>query len=496
MPPDENPTPPRRPSLLQDWINLTENWISLTGAMLATGSVFAFLLLLAIELFLPRSNPYMGLLLYVVSPVCFVVGLLLILAGLWAQRSKKASVRLHIDLTRPRDQKILLGFVLFTLVFLLVSAVGSYRTYQYTESVQFCGTACHVPMKPEYTAYLYSPHARVACVDCHVGTGAEPYVQSKLNGVHQLYDVITRNIPRPIETPVKNLRPARETCEQCHWPERFIGNIDRTFYHYLSDDANTPFAVRLLLKVGGGGGPGEPKGGIHWHMSVANKVEYIATDPQRQVIPWVRVTDNATGNVIVYRDPNFHDDPAKYSVREMDCMDCHTRPSHRFLSPNEAVDTAITIGKLDRSVPKLKFNIVTALIAPYQTTDEAMQKISSSLHAAYPNLPGVDGLVAEAQELYRENFFPEMKTDWRVHPDNIGHKIWPGCFRCHDGSHKTDDGKKTILANNCTECHIILAQGSGDQLKQLNADGYDFFHIDSTYLDFSCATCHTGAFPK
>jgi len=487
MPPDEIPPSPPRSRLLQ-------NWISLTGAMFAAGSVFAFLLLFAIELF-TRSNPYMGLLLYVVAPICFFAGIFLILAGLWAQRFKNASVRLQIDLSRPRDRKLLVGFGLCAMAFLLATAFGSYQTYQFTDSVQFCGTSCHVPMKPEYTAYLHSPHARVACVDCHVGAGLQWYVKSKLNGMHQLFDVITNTIPRPIETPVKNLRPARETCEQCHWPERFIGGLDRTFYHYLSDDANTPFAVRLFLKVGGGGQNGPPSG-IHWHVNRSEKVEYIATDVQRQVIPWVRVTEVATGKTTVYQDPSFKDDLTKYTVRTMDCMDCHTRPSHRFLSPNEAVDTAITVGELDRSVPKLKFNVVTALIAPYQTTDEAMQKIASSLHADYPTLAGVDGIITETQKLYSENFFPEMKTDWRVHPDNIGHKIWPGCFRCHDGTHKTADGKQSIPADNCNECHIILSQGSGDQLKQLKADGYDFFHIDSTYQDFSCTTCHNGAISK
>jgi nitrate/TMAO reductase-like tetraheme cytochrome c subunit len=488
MQPDENPTPPRQFRLLQ-------NWVSLTGAAFAVGSVFAFLLLFSIDLFLPHSNPYMGILVYVVAPICFFAGLILILAGLWAQRFKKASLRLHIDLSRPRDRKLLVGFALCALVFLLATAFGSYRTYQSTESVQFCGTACHVPMKPEYTAYLHSPHARVACVECHVGAGAEWYVRSKLNGLHQLYDVVTNTIPRPIETPVKNMRPARDTCEQCHWPEKFIGNIDRTYYHYLPDETNTPFAVRLLLKVGGGGADGPPSG-IHWHVSQNEKVEYITTDAQRQVIPWVRVTDMATGTATVYQNKTFHDNPAKYTVRTMDCIDCHTRPSHQFLPPNDAVDAAITADRLDRSVPKLKFNVVTALVAPYQTTEEAIQKIASSLRADYPNLAGVDGLVAEAQQLYRDNFFPEMKTDWRVHPDNISHEISPGCFRCHDGDHKTDDGKKTISSDNCNECHVILAQGSGDQLKQLNADGSDFFHIDSTYLDFDCASCHTGAFTK
>ncbi|HUB68597.1 MAG TPA: NapC/NirT family cytochrome c [Candidatus Methylacidiphilales bacterium] len=488
--PEESTLLPRPPKLLY-------NWISLIGAVFAVGSIFAFLLLFAIELFLPHGNPYMGILVYVVAPICFFAGFFLILAGVWAQRNRQVSERLQlqIDVSRPRDRKLLAGFALGVLIFLLVTAFGSYQTFHYTESVEFCGAACHVPMHPEYMTYLRSPHARVACVECHVGAGAEWYVRSKLNGMHQLFDVVTGNIPRPIETPVKNLRPARDTCEECHWPERFIGNIDRTFYHYLSDDTNTPFAVRLLLKVGGGGA-NTPPSGIHWHVSRGEKVEYIATDAQRQVIPWVRVSNLTTGETTVYRDKNFHDDPAKYTVRTMDCIDCHTRPAHQFQTPYDAVDEAITAGRLDRSIPKLKFNVVTALVASYQTTGEAMQKIASSLHAAYPNLAGVEGVIAEVQEIYRNNFFPEMKTDWRVHPDNIGHKNWPGCFRCHDGNHKTDDGQKTIAADNCNQCHIILAQGSGDQLKQLKADGYDFVHIDSTYLDFSCTSCHTGAFTK
>jgi len=232
--------------------------------------------------------------------------------------------------------------------------------------------------------------------------------------------------------------------------------------------------------------------GIHWHVSPNFKVEYIATDTQRQVIPWVRVTDAANGKVTVFQNKSFHGDPAKSVVRTMDCLDCHTRPSHRFLSPDEAVDNAITAGLLDRSVPWLRSNIVATLTAPYQTTDEAMQKIAATLHDSYPKLASIDGVVAETKHIYQENFFPEMKTDWRVHPDNIGHKIFAGCFRCHDGNHTSDDGKQVISAD-CNLCHIILTQGSGEQLQKLNAAGDDFFHIDSVYTEPDCASCHTGA---
>jgi NapC/NirT cytochrome c family, N-terminal region len=470
---------------------LFKNWLSLAGVVIMAGSVFSCLFLFATELFLPRSNPYMGILIYILAPVFFFLGLALVIAGWWVQRRQKSgALTWKLDLTRPRDRKLMGVFIAGALVFLLCSAIGSYQTYEYTDSVVFCGTACHVPMKPEYTTYLQSPHARVACVECHVGPGANWYVRSKLNGVHQLFDVALNRIPRPIETPLGNLRPARETCEQCHWPQRFIGGIDRTYYDYLSDKTNTPFAVRLYLKVGGGQLNGTMSG-IHWHVSQNFKVEYIATDAQRQVIPWVRVTDVANGTSTVFRDKSFKGDPAKYAVRTMDCLDCHTRPSHRFLSPDEAVDKAISAGLLNASVPWVKSNVVAVLVQPYQTTDEALQKIAASLHASYPSLAGADKIVAQAQRIYQENFFPEMKTDWRVHPDNIGHKISAGCFRCHDGNHTTDDGKQVISAS-CNLCHVILAQGSGQQLQQLNAAGDDFYHIDSVYTDPSCAMCHTG----
>jgi NapC/NirT cytochrome c family, N-terminal region len=485
MPEKDNSEPLRQKGMFR-------NWFSLLGVLISAGSIFSVLFLFAISIFVPHSNPYTGILVFLVAPIFFFLGVALIIFGLWVQRRQKpGALSLVVNLSHSRDRKLLGVFIAGAAVFLLASAIGSYRTYNYTDSVQFCGTACHVPMKPEYTTYLQSPHARVACVQCHVGPGINWYVRSKLNGLHQVYDVVMNRVPRPIETPLDNLRPARETCEQCHWPQRFIGGMDRTYYHYLSDETNTPFAVRLYLKVGGGQLNGTMSG-IHWHVSQNFKVQYIATDRQRQDIPWVRVTDVASGKITIFKEAGFKDDPSKYTVRTMDCIDCHTRPSHRFLSPDEAVDDAIHAGLLDPSVPWVRSNVVAVLVAPYQTTDEAMQKIASSLHASYPKTAGADGLVAEAQRIYQDNFFPEMKTDWRVHPDNIGHKISAGCFRCHDGNHTTADGKQVISAD-CNLCHIILAQGSGKQLQQLNAAGDDFYHIDSVYTDPACAMCHTGA---
>jgi nitrate/TMAO reductase-like tetraheme cytochrome c subunit len=479
-----------------------KNWVSLSGAVIAFGSCFAFLLLFAIDLFARQGNPYMGILTYVVAPAFLILGLFLMGLGAWIQRrhSRKPapSPRVHsvtIDLSRSRDRRGLAGFVIGSVIFLLCTALGSYRTYHYTESVQFCGQACHTPMNPEFTAYQNSPHARVACAECHVGPGAAGFLKAKINGVHQLYCTLTGNYQRPIKTPVKNLPLTQSTCEQCHWPNKFVGNLDRTYAHFLADETNTPFTVRLLLKVGGGDPAHGPVGGIHWHMNLSNKVEYAAADERRQIIPWVRVT-TPQGVVTEYRDTKFTNDISQLPVRTMDCMDCHNRPAHQFRSPNDAVDLSMSVGRIDAGLPWVKSNVVAVLTQAYQTEAEATAKISDALRSRHPNYAKLDSLVAEVQQIYRNNFFPEMKVDWRAYPNNLNHKDWAGCFRCHDGSHKSADGKSSIKASDCNTCHIILAQGSGAQLDQLNPKGHSFFHIDAVNEDFSCSECHTGAFPK
>ncbi len=478
------------------------NWLSLGGAIVALGGFFAFLLLFVIDVFARHTNPYMGILAYVIAPGFFFLGLFLTLLGRWIYRRhsrlKGPNALTHpliINLSRSRDRKVLGGFVAGAIGFLMLTAVGSNRTYHYTESVQFCGQACHTPMKPEFTTYLNSPHARVQCTECHVGSGASAYVKAKINGVKQLCEMIGDSYERPIKTPVKNLRPAQETCEQCHWPQHFAGNIDRTYTHFLADETNTPFAVRLSLKVGGGDPAHGSVGGIHWHMNLGNKVEYIATDAQRQVIPWVRLT-RADGTVTEFRTAEFKDDPSRHSIRTMDCLDCHNRPAHRFEAPNDAVDEAMATGRMDPALPWLKSNVVAVLTASYSTEADATQKIAEHLRARYRNAPKVDAIIAEAQRIYRRNFFPEMKADWRIYPDNISHKNWAGCFRCHDGLHKAADGKGKIQASDCNSCHTILAQGSGSQLDQLNPKGHQFFHIDAINEDFSCNNCHTGGVLK
>jgi nitrate/TMAO reductase-like tetraheme cytochrome c subunit len=465
--------------------------------VLAASALFSFFLLFAIDLFAGYPNPYVGILAYMVAPIFFILGIFLTFLGaLIRRRTRRRAVRaaeplaIKIDLSRPRDRRIFGVFAAVSVGFLFLSAFGSYQTYHFTESVQFCGQACHTVMGPELTTYENSPHARVACTECHIGPGATWFVKSKISGTYQVYAVLFNKFPRPIETPIKNLRPAQQTCEQCHWPKKFIGNLDRTFRHFLADEKNTPYAVRMLIKVGGADATHGPVGGIHWHMNVANKMEYIASDKSRQTIPWVRMTDYQ-GVVTEFSTPDFKNKIDPSQIRRMDCMDCHNRPSHNFQPPDIAVDLAIALGQIDRALPFIKKHAVEVLTQPYATQTEGLEKIATKLASYYPDDARTRQAIGEVQRIYRQNFFPEMKANWKVYPDDIGHRNWAGCFRCHDGQHKTADGKETIT-DNCNACHVILAQGSGPQLDQLDARGQPFAHPGGDYGDLKCYECHTG----
>lgn len=494
---NEPPAPapsPARPGLFR-------NWISLAGTVLAFSAFFAFVLLFAVDLLAHHGNPYMGILAYVVAPGFLLLGLGLVAFGFWLQRRRlrrlapgQEAPHLTIDLGRPADQRRLLAFTLGSAAFLMLTAFGSFQTYHFSESVLFCGQVCHTPMKPEFTTHQISPHARVDCVRCHVGSGATGYLKAKLNGVHQLVGVLTDRYQRPVPPPAHPV-PASETCENCHWSDRHVGWKEKTFHHFLADETNTAFTVILNLHVGGAGVRGQPAGGIHWHMNVASRVEYVTAGPGRENIPWVRLTD-AAGQVTEFRSPDFKDPVNPAAIRRMDCTDCHNRPAHQFPSANASVDLALSAGRISPRIPWVKSNLVEVLTAPYATEPEALARIGDQLRARYAGRPDLESLVSEAHRIFSQGFFPEMKSDWRAYPDHLSHKDSAGCFRCHDGRHKTADGRRTLGASDCNSCHRIVAQGAGEELKKFNPDGHGFFHLDGEYSDFDCHHCHTGAFPK
>jgi len=487
-----NPTPDQPDN---NGSSLLRNWITSTGLIIAVGGMFSFLLLWIMDLMSANSNPYLGILTFMVAPGFVVGGLGLAVLGIWVRRRQELKrtgslPALRIDFSLPRSRKAFGAFLIGATVFLLLSAVGSYHTYHFTESVQFCGEACHSVMKPELITYRQGSHARVLCAECHIGKGAGWFVKSKLSGTYQVYAVAFNKYPRPVPTPIKNLRPAQETCEQCHWPQKFVGNLERTFNYFLSDETNTQFTVRMLMKVGGADPTHGPVGGIHYHMNVANKIEYMATDEARQKIPWVRVT-NPQGVVTEFRAPKFTNQIDTAKVRSMDCMDCHNRPAHRYKTPNSAVNLAMTLGHIDPTIPWVKSNAVYTLTRTYTNETQALRAIETHLTSRYPGDVRTTKLVAEVQKIYQGNFFPEMRASWSSYPDNIGHKDWLGCFRCHDGNHKSDDGKKAIVASDCDSCHTILAQGNGADLLQLTPKSQKFKHPGDD-VDGSCNDCHTG----
>ena len=354
-------------------------------------------------------------------------------------------------------------------------------------------------MNPEYATYKRGAHARVNCVECHVGSGAQWFFKAKINGTHQLIAYTLDNYKRPIETPLKNLRPAQDTCEKCHWPEKFHGNVEISFAHFLSDKKNSAYTARMLLHVNKSS-PGGPAGGIHWHVSSAERVEYYAADEKRQGIPWMRVTSLKDGTARVFRTAEFKGEPPADRIRVMDCMDCHNRPAHMFPTANDAVERSLAAGTLSTKLPSIKRVAVQAMTQKEITTAAAApQKIADFIRTKYTDsalAPELPAAIAQVQQAFGATIFPDRKADWRVYPNQIGHKDWPGCFRCHDDKHKTAQGQ-TVRSSDCNSCHTIISQGKGDELTTLAAKGLKFAHPGGDLdPELSCADCHNGGVQK
>jgi len=489
---------------------LMRNPISLAGLALAIVGLANIFLFFLIDQIAVKPSPYIGILAYMVSPAFLVLGLLIMLAGMLLERKKKVAPTAfypRLDLNDPTQRGAVFSFVTFLIVFAVVSAAGSYKAYEFTESVSFCGQLCHTVMSPEYTAYQLSPHARVACADCHVGPGATWFVKSKLSGSRQVFATIFHTFPRPIPTPVQNLRPAQETCEQCHWPKKFYGGQLKVFSHFASDEKNTLRQIRMIIKTGGGDpATGAPEG-IHWHMNIANKIEYVAADEKRQVIPYIHVEDQQ-GRVTEYyaKDSTLSKDQikaqiAKGSTHRMDCVDCHNRPTHIYVSPDLSVDQSLLARRIDNSLPFIKQEAVTVLTGTYNTNDAAMQGIAGGIQdfyeKKYPDVAKskqleIPNAVAEVQQIFTRTTFPEMKLNWLTHPNNLGHFYSSGCFRCHDGQHVSSDGR--VISRDCDQCHTVLSQTEGATTLAATLPTTHFQHpVDIGDLaQVNCADCHTG----
>jgi len=486
------------------------NLITLIGATVASVSFGLILFLMVLELFSDEQKPYMGIVAFVIFPSIMIFGLLLIAVGIWREHQRERSgkphgLRLpHIDLNNPRHRTAFFYFSVGSILLLMFSAFGSFKAYEYTDSDQFCGTMCHKVMEPEHTAYQFSPHARVGCVKCHIGPGTGWFVRSKLSGAYQVYATVFDKYPRPIPTPIENLRPAQETCEQCHWPSNFFSEKQRKITNFIADEKNTKWNITLLMKIGGGNIEAGPTSGIHWHMNINNEVTYAAVDRERMIIPWVRVKGpDGVERIYKNREMEVSDEqqlPAE--ERRMDCIDCHNRPTHIYRQPAQSTNHLMELGWIDRSLPYVKSIALQALEQPYTSKPAAIDSIRIIIEEFYQaNYPGVfsskrqaiDKAIEQLQTTYSRNYFPEMKHDWRQYPDHIGHMYSPGCFRCHDGKHETDDGK--VLSKDCNTCHTVLSQQFENEPSRMSLTGLEYRHpvdIGDAWKEMMCSDCHSA----
>ena len=430
--------------------------------MVASGAAALFVILFLLEVFGYLTNPYIGLLVFVAVPLAFALGLLLIPAGMWwaHRRSLKHPGEGYwpvLDSGNPRHRRIVTAVVLLTLVNVLIVSLAAYGGVHYMESTSFCGTVCHTPMEPQYVAYQDAPHSRVGCVSCHVGSGAGNFVRAKASGTRQLWQVITGAYARPIPAPVHNMVPARETCAQCHWPSKYHGDRPRTIVEYGEDEESTENVTTFVTHVGGGSESLGRADGVHWHMNLANRVEYIATDPQRATIPYVRLT-KADGTVTEFVADGAGPAPAGGEWREMDCIDCHNQAAHSFdATPQRAVDKAIAAGRLPRALPFARREAVAAVSEEYPDRQAAMAGIATRLrdfyaaNAAEADRQLVEQAIRATQGVYGKNVFPSMKVTWGTYPNHLGHVDSPGCFRCHTDEHRSKDGR--VIRQDCALCH-------------------------------------------
>lgn len=489
------------------------NAVTYAGVMISIMVAVIETFLFTLDFFDKGRNLYLGLITYLILPAFLILGLLLIPLGVfWKQSRIKRGLpsfelrRFRIDLSLSHHRNALLVFIVGTSLLILMSLVGSYKAFHYTESVKFCGVLCHQVMTPEFTAYSHSPHARVKCVECHIGEGADWYVRSKMSGARQVVKTLTNTYARPIATPVHNLRPAEETCKQCHSPGKFFGTVDFKRSYFLTEgdlpagtQGNPRWQIRMLMNVGGGD---HQTYGVHAHMNLDNDIYYVADDEKREKISWVKSVDK-NGHEQIFTSPGSKyaaNAPPPVAIRKMDCIDCHNRPTHIFQPPYRLVNQAMQYGNIDPDIPKIKEKAVAALSKQYKSGPQALEEIRNDLSGFYKtrqadyyasNQAKVEGAIKTIQKLFSENIFPEMKARWDIHPDNIGHLITPGCFRCHDGEHRSAQGQ--VITRNCKACHLIVEQGPAGQVEK-NIDGLDFVHPagGDEWKEMNCADCHTG----
>lgn len=403
----------------------------------------------------------------------------------------------------PTWVRVLPYAILGVLTLLLLT--GAAYGWEYTNSPEFCGTSCHT-MPPEYTAYLTSPHARIACVDCHIGKGfITTRITRKAGDLKHVFATMFKTYEFPIRA--NDLRPARETCEKCHFPEKFSDDSLREIQRFTSDPANTPYSIYLTLKTGGGDARQGLGRGIHWHIQ--NQVEYLSTDPEEQEIPYVRVT-RTDGSSAEYVDVEAQLDlstinPAE--LKQMDCITCHNRITHLVTTPENTVDRLIASRQVANNIPDIRRQAIEAYSKIYKTTQQGLDGIGAieDYYRTYQpeyfvaNQQKIQQAILALQNAYGNSVYPEQNSDWTTHPNNIGHKDSPGCFRCHDGKHL--DAEQKAIRLECNLCHSIPVVASPYDFTariEVSRGPEPQSHLNENWIslhnqvyDATCANCHT-----
>jgi nitrate/TMAO reductase-like tetraheme cytochrome c subunit len=489
------------------------NWISISGAALALISLITILFLFFVSMVFDAGSSYLGIFIWIVMPVFLIIGLILIPVGMWFEHKRRLRKGEKdkelkwpvIDFNTQGVRNASLIFGIGTLVFLLLTGLGTYEAFHYTDSVEFCGTLCHSVMEPEYVAYHESSHSRVKCVECHVGSGASWYVKSKMSGLYQIYSVAFNKYPKPIPTPLHDLRPARETCEQCHWTEKFYEPMLRVKRSYLGDYENTEWDIHLLMKTSASYSALGLQEGIHWHINPDVHIEYATDTENPNLIPWVRYTNRKTGEIRLYTDKEYKQSIAPFdqkNFKTMDCIDCHNRPSHNYRVPQDFIDDAITAGNISRELPEIKYLAMEILGQDYPSKDSAFKAIRAKVLEFYETMyeefldshhTEIEMAVEAIQNGFGRNIFPYMRVKWNQYPNHLGHLETDGCYRCHSDRHVSETGR--FISRDCKLCHHILAQGEPGKMKFSTAfEALEFQHpvnIGDAWKTSHCSTCHS-----
>ncbi len=444
-------------------VMVMSHWLSMLGLFLVSTALITWIFVLPLHVRGRVSNPYIGIVIFVIVPFIFLAGVVSVASGIYLARRR---IRAHLAVAVTDRRRALRRLGVFLGVTVLINVVVgtqvTYRAVEQMESVQFCGRACHA-MTPQWKSHMVSPHARVACVDCHVAEGARGWMESKIAGTRQLFGVAFNTYSRPVPSALESGRlvPSRETCEHCHWPEKFAAARLRVIAKFAEDESNSATLTVLMMMVGG-----SRSGGIHGkHFRPGVEIRFAASDGQRQHVPWVEYTDRTSGETRVYLAGDVTADAVSALPKVvMQCVDCHNRPTHAFRLPERELDIAFAGGWLPTTLPFLKKKSLEVLRATYTSSDDAARRIPAAIEDYYRHshpavyasrTAAVQSAGRYVAEIYGRNVFPELNVGWGTYRDNLGHESSPGCFRCHDDRHTSADGK--TISQDCSVCHEAVA---------------------------------------